>query len=278
MPLTPNDVHYLYGIPWQVLVESYDKGINTSGPYRNVKILCNWDDSDNLADAFMGVGQYAAIGPTWVSRNPARYPNNPLIFCMEINGIPVGPCRPDPKLLASELCAYSVKFGVPELSVDGVTHQDFTEGLAIPWSKVSIQKGIELYAASDIEADGVRKPGVKVSLPVQTITIRRGNIPYFADFAGIANALAGTINGSSFCGYPAGTLKFETFSVDYGDRDPSGYYLYDFDLVFRARPVHWNYELKPGSLAAWVLATSTSDVTVKYATANYMPLLEYGVV
>lgn len=278
MPLTPNDVHYLYGIPWQVLVDGYEKGINNSGPWRKVKLLCNWDDSDNLCDALMGVGQYAAVGPTWVARNPARYPLNPLIFCMDVSAIPIGPCKPDPRLLSGDMCALSVSFGVPELSVDGASQASFTEGYSIPWSKVSVQTGIEQYSAKDTLVGGVLKQGVKVVLPVQTITLRRGNIPYFNNYQALVSSYVGTINASTFMGYPAGTLKFETFGVDYGDRDPSGYLLYEFDLVWRARPINWNYELQPGSLAVWVPATGDADASVKYAASNFLPLLTYGVV
>jgi len=272
-------LYYLNGIPFAVRIDGYSKGINASGPWRKCKFLCDWNDSDELMDALKGVGQYAGVGSTYVAVKPYRYPHNTNIMVLECSAIPIGPIRPDPKLLGAEFAEIDVSFGVPEFSADGTPHQDFTNNVAVPWSKVDIEVGIEEYQAKDLtlHTSGDTVTG-KLTLPVQTITYRRGNIPYLAEYEGIVKGLVGRLNSAPFFGNPPfaiGTLRLESYSSHEGDRDPSGFILYDFDMVFRYREIDWNYELIPGTSRTWDYAEDGSS-NKRYIYADFTPIVTYG--
>lgn len=279
MPLAPGSVFNVQGIDFQVLVDGYSKGIGANGPWRKVRIQCDWNDSDNLHDALMGVGAYTASGSTWTAVNPYRYPHNTNLRVLEVSGEGVGSGQPDAKLIAYDLCHLDVHFGIPAYSADGTSQQNFTNGIAIPWSRVDIASGVEEYSVRDLITDtGVSVARAKVSLPVQTINFRRGKIPYFKAYQDVANLLVGSLNSATFFGYTRGQLMFVTFDAREDDPDPDGTFLYDFNFLLKARSLDWNKELTPGSALGWTYLIDPLTTDKRYAYKDFSPLVNFGLI
>lgn len=251
-------------------------GVDREGPSRGICYQVPADQGPYLVDSLMGVGDFS--NPIHLHPAPHQYPDNEALLCTSAHlHTLVGGAMSGRFVQTSRYAKISATYGKIPWSALGTEWAGFL-GMSVPWTYVDIEDGYELKTvqrAANAAGDNLRQ--VHWTVPVSTYVFRRTMIPDFVDYDGIAQALVGRVNSGTWFGKATGTVKFESYNMREEERDPGGARVFTFSALFRWREVSWNYEPRDGYFRVWSQVNDAGSQQ-PFATANFLPLLTYGLV
>lgn len=277
----------------EVLVDGYRKGINESGPWRDVIYSCPWDQSDAVMDALLGLVSATVPGSTIVFPIPHRYPGNARLLCMWVQAEGTNMGRDDGKLIAGDTALIEAHYGVPPFDFDGQDHhhaiggraypftkfesRGYTENASFPASALGSAPGGKKLDGTDADADLPLTRNVQIEMPAQEIVVTRYYSPYNPDNDPAFRGSVGHLNDDVFLNRDAGTVKFESYDTD-PQTTPDGSPVTTVRMVFRWRLYDWNaVPVDDDGQIAWVpVADQAGAGDTLFGYTNLLAVLEYG--
>lgn len=269
----------------RVLADGYRKGAGWgTGPWRQIRYLAPWEDSDALIDALLGttnVVTYRGV-PFPV---PHAYPGNPILKCVnaEVTDV-IGPGRsiqdlgvgqPD-LLFEADMAVVDCLYRTLDYPVDPGDNpggQGQFGGSPVPFAQASIRYGMKTYSLPPTALryeDGAPYNGT------QSKTMVMNTIDYvfrYEMFPGIPHtlwsSLANRVNASTFWGRPRGTFLFVPGNCD-PVKSPTGGFLSSAEFTLSWQEQDHNAE--PGDeTGEWVILKK-GDGTYTYPYADFSVL------
>jgi hypothetical protein len=272
------------GIAYWAMIDPFSGAIDQNGrPSREVAYLVDGATVGPACDALKGIGTFTSSPYNWPT--PHRYPGNTNLVCLSVRFETRGPRRSGPQLITSPLAVVYANYGVPDLDIYGDRpEQAFDPANPIPWASYEVRNGKE---SIPLKADGLKYKSatyagiaptstLQVRIPTKDYILRRSMIPDFNAYAGILEALEGTVNLNPWWGRAKGRFLFDGFDKSY-DFDASGKQVGDFSMYFVYRGIDHNAEPVDGMPGTYdVITDEATGLLLNYPYGDFSPITEYG--
>lgn len=275
----PGSILTLNGIDAEVMADGYRKGSTFGGgPWREIRYLVNWDQSDAFIDALIGLVQPTIPGQPISRTPPHQYPGNTILYCLTADVDPAGTARPDAaRLFAADKAIVRARYEIPRTDIGGGNWSSNTvTGTSYPWSTQTVNGRTRIIqvpaeALKDKTTGGAAPEAKPFPLRVnlEEIVVTYEMVPYI--YLPSLRNLAKHVNIAAFMGWGIGQVLFDEyrFSRQIMSDGSIGQKL---ELIFLAQSILWNSLPKEDDLDHAEVEGKASN-TPPYPLADLTPLL-----
>jgi hypothetical protein len=239
----------LIGIPAEIMVGSGRKGndLTGGGPWREVVYKVAWAQSDQFADALLGINVSGGVGGPVQYPQMHRFPGNERLFChsVTIQGYSGGPRLDSQKLFAFDYAEVTAMYKASTWDAFNNDRDNSFGGQSQPWCRDEIHGYSHNYRLpGKVIVDKATGQNVTTSFPVLVPHVElnrtRFMVPYLYDDLMISTV--GKLNIQPLWDLDTGTVRFDSFNTS-KQLDEAGNTVQEISLRLVWRSYDWNKQL-----------------------------------
>lgn len=268
-------------------VDSFNKGVDSRGPYINVQYYINsYSDVDRFINALVGAGTLTGpiTGGTTIRNSPHQHPLSTNLFCTCASlvaglGAPTTSSNGYPDFAGGALVAAEYR----PLAWDAISanaNNSIDPSTSILYCTQSLDFTTETFTIADntfkfVSSSAITGVPAKYSIPVTELVLTFHQLPYMP--MATVRSLRGKVNNATFLGATAGTVLFRGAKSE-REFNQDGTVVQKLQLMFSERStLHpWN-SLPSRTTLVWGAVTEdgTGGGTKMYETADLSPLVQF---